>query len=467
MLLSGRSLSRDSQPKRWFPRSLPMLLLALLVAGPTTVWAGHRLFRNNAVGGVSIDTEGVLRQPSPEGRKMLLEELRKDLRKAPAELAMPVELRMVSLRRLEAACEHALRHNLGKIPDELMFLGGLQRIQYVFVYPEQNDIVLAGPGEGWRVDEQANVVGVTTGRPVMRLDDLLVAFRQVEAARREGITCSIDPTEEGYRNLINLLNRQQQSRGQVNTRVLEAEMKRAFGPQQIKVTGVPATSHFARVMVAADYRMKRLAMHLDPSPVRGLPSYLEMLKSSSSPANVNPRWWLACNYEPLARSDDGLAWELRGPGVKVLTEDEIVTEQGEVASDRKNPLAERWADLLTEKYEELSGHDAVFGELRNLMDMCVIAAVISKNGLLQKAGLSLPLLTGADSELELEVWNAPKTVDPQVSFLKTRGGWVVSASGGVEIGSWEVASRHEVTPAVGKVREKALAANTEQWWWQY
>ena len=48
------------------------------------------------------------------------------------------------------------------------------------------------------------------------------------------------------------------------------------------VNGVPADSHFARVLVAADYRMKRLAMNFDPSPVNGLPSYLHMIKPGAA-----------------------------------------------------------------------------------------------------------------------------------------------------------------------------------------
>jgi hypothetical protein len=42
---------------------------------------------------------------------------------------------------------------------------------------------------------------------------------------------------------------------------MESAMKEAFGPQKITITGVPANSHFARVLTAADYRMKRLAMN--------------------------------------------------------------------------------------------------------------------------------------------------------------------------------------------------------------
>ena len=104
---------------------------------------------------------------------------------------------MVSLRGLEAALDEVLKAGTGAVPDEVRFLAGIQRIEYVFVYPEDNDVVLAGPGEGWKVDEKANVVGVTTGRPVLRLDDLLVALRTVEQSRLGGITCSIDPTAEG------------------------------------------------------------------------------------------------------------------------------------------------------------------------------------------------------------------------------------------------------------------------------
>ena len=64
----------------------------------------------------------------------------------------------------------------------------------------------------------------------------------------------------------------------------------------------------ARILVAADYQMKRYAMDLETPPVRGLPSFLDLLKSKrGSTANMNPRWWMACNYDPMARSDDGLA----------------------------------------------------------------------------------------------------------------------------------------------------------------
>ena len=67
-------------------------------------------------------------------------------------------MRAVSLKHLEAALAKA--HAEGKpLPPEVVYLAGLQRVRYVFVYPEQNDIVLAGPAEGWKMDALGNVVG--------------------------------------------------------------------------------------------------------------------------------------------------------------------------------------------------------------------------------------------------------------------------------------------------------------------
>lgn len=441
-------------------RVMSTLAVIVLVAGPQHLTAGHLGFRGNSVGGVKIDTEGVLSQPDAESRKMLLQHLRQDLKKPAPEMAMPTELRMISLKGLEAALADAMQNNLGHIPDEVRYLGGLQRIQYVFVYPEEGDIVLAGPAEGWKVREDAVVVGVTTDRPVIQLDDLLVALRTARAARTEPISCSIDPTAEGRRNLDALLARTRT----FNPSVPKA-IEKALGPQQITITGVPADSHLARVLVAADYRMKRIAMHLDPSPVKSLPSFVQMMAESRKvPENMMPRWWLACNYEPLAKSEDGLAWELRGPGVKCMTEDEFIGDDGQVqGTGRKNVIAEKWANKMTEVYDELSQKDAVFGQLRNVMDLCVIAALIEQEGMLSKAKLELPTILGEKSELTHETWNAPKTVASQASFLKVGREYIITASGGVEITSYEVASRSQVSAEVKKVYASRQAP-TKGWW---
>ena len=60
-------------------------------------------------------------------------------------------MRMISLKGLEQAVKKGLKDGTPGLPEEVRYLAGLQRIEYVFLYPEQNDIVIAGPGEGWKV----------------------------------------------------------------------------------------------------------------------------------------------------------------------------------------------------------------------------------------------------------------------------------------------------------------------------
>ena len=457
-------LRRCLSPHSLVARAAVASLCLLILLQPVLVQAGHFGFRGGQVGGVSIDAEGVLRSAKPESKNILRQALLVEIKKPAAELNQPVGMRMVSLKGLEAAIQSAQRDNLGQLPDEVRFLAGLQRIQYVLVFPNENDIVLAGPGEGWKVDNNANVVGVTTGLPVLQLDDLLVALRTVNAARQQGISCSIDPTPEGRDNLQRFLN----SVKQFSPSILEPAQK-AMGPQQITLTGVPADSHFARVLVAADYHMKRIGMNLDKSPVNELPGYLDLLaKKGAKPSSATPRWWLACNYEPLLRSEDGLAWELRGPGVKAMTENDVVNNQGQAAgAGRKDVTAQQWADLMTKHYGELSKKNAVFGELRNIMDMCVVAALIEKEGLATKAGLSIPLMADSKSELApLTWWNVPKTVATQCSFIKAGREYIFTASGGVQVDSWAVASNSAVKAEVAQAREKAGVPAGKAWWYQ-
>ncbi|MCY2986605.1 MAG: DUF1598 domain-containing protein, partial [Planctomycetota bacterium] len=283
-------------------------LLLMSGAGPASAQINNG-FNQRAVGGITVDAQGVIRQSVPDERLADVRQLRKDAGQVPTELQPGGELRKISLRALETVLRQASADNPARLPDELQYLGGLQRIQYVLVYPEQKDIVLAGPGEGWTIDDRGEVVGVTTGLPVLRLEDLLVALRTVEAARTEGLSVSIDPTPEGRRRFKNSIANMKQ-RGLDLTREAVAGLAEAMGPQEITFTGIPTDSNFARVLVAGDYRMKQLAMGLDKAPIPGLPSFLERLKAKNGlPGNAMPRWWLACNYEPLARSEDRLVWQ--------------------------------------------------------------------------------------------------------------------------------------------------------------
>lgn len=410
--------------------------------------------RNGVVGGVSIDADGVVTRATLDEAQLAA------ARRSVLGGAAKTNLRMISLTGLEQALTEQFA--AGKpISEEILFLAGLQRVEFVFAVPEQKDIILAGPAESWRIDERGAAVGVTTGRPTLRLDDLLEAFRTADLAREgRGISCSIDPTEEGVVRLQRLLRNRNL---QFNQSTAEL-MQKAVGPQRITVTGVLPDSHFARVMVAADYLMKRLAMDLEEAPVADMPSYMDLLKSggASSARTASPRWWMAVDYERLLRSEDGLSWQLRGPGVKVKSEDAYVDARGKIVESRRpDRLAQRWADTMAAKYGELSVAMPVFGELRNCMDLAVIAALITHYDLVKHVGADWPSLTGSN-RIRGPQYHVPTTVESHISVARARNQWIVGVSGGVDLDSWSVLNE----PETGAIAARKPRPEKSSWWWE-
>ena len=436
------------------------LVAATLLAGLVCPRTTKAQIIEQEVAGVSANTEGILKNVEIDRLRVLQRARQAAMQPAAGEMAAASKLRKISLRKLEAAIERELNGGT-RLSDEMRYLAGLQRIQYVFVYPDQHDIVLAGPGEGWKINEQGETVGVTTGWPVMLLDDLLVALRHAETSRRVGISCSIDPTADG---LVRLRKLAGELKTIGNPQSTAANIENTLGLQNISVTGIPRESHFAHVIVAADYKMKRLAMNFDEAPVRGMPSYLDMMRGGGrGMQSMLPRWWLAPAYNAMLTDESGLSWELRGAAVKTLSEEDYVTETGQREHTGKSGgLSRKWADNMTAHYEELAKADAVFGQLRNCIDLAIVAALISKERLTEKAAYSMPLLLD-DARITSLRFNAPTHVPSQASVLKKGRNWIISASGGVQLDPESIVTKRE-TAVLAPVRAEA-AAKGERWWW--
>jgi hypothetical protein len=407
-----------------------------------------------AVGGISIDADGIIRNLDPKALDTLAKERRQAIAGGAGRPGGEGTLRKVSLAGIIAAVNAAGKDR--QLPPDVVFMGGLQRVTHVFVDPEGHDIILAGPGEALAVDAAGTVVGASSGRPLLQLEDLIVALRSIDAVRSGGIKCSIDPTPDGIVRLQTLL-RSQRTIGQ-NPEATLVAMQNAVGDQRVTVGGVPGDSRFSRVLVAADYRLKRIGMGLEPSGVPQLPSYLSMAPAGGAGGTALPRFWLEPDYDPLSRDPDELAWRINGRRIRCLTENDLFdaegTRKGRGAADQG---AEKWCQLMTAHYDDVARRQPVFAELVGCVDLAVVAALVHGRQLADRAGLDLGPLVDA-KKLPLPSYAVPASVPTVAKAVKRGNQWVVSASGGVACQPWAFATNTAESPEPGRDRAAALAS---------
>ena len=145
-------------PSSWMIRTMVFLAIACSLQASRV---DAQLFNNGrlcVVGGVRVDADGVLRNATVEEQNGFLMQMRDQVAEAKGDLAKPTDLRMISLKKIQALVLDAVR-NQTSLPEEVLYLGGLTRVEYVFVYPERQDIVIAGPSEPWQVGPAGSVVG--------------------------------------------------------------------------------------------------------------------------------------------------------------------------------------------------------------------------------------------------------------------------------------------------------------------
>jgi len=423
--------------------------------------------------GVFIDADGVLKYryvADPTGRltQRKLAEARFTLNK---DVAKPSKLRKISLNRLEAALAERLKQN-GRPTSEMQYLAGLQRLQYVFYYPQTRDIVIAGPAEGWGENLAGRTIGIHSGRPVLELQDLIVALRAYPADGRKvgAVTCSIDPTAEGLQRLQKFMSSLRPQPTQRWAQYAATGMSKSLGLQTITIGGISPKTHFAEVLVEADYRMKLIGIGIERPQVK-LVSYVERANAATVARNAMQRWYFVPDYECVRVAEDKLAMQLVGDGVKLVGEDEVVQADGSrVAAGGRSRASQQFVDNFTAVYPELAAKLPVYAQLRNCIDMLVAAAFIQQQDYYGKAGWEMSLL-GSEEALPVEVHNPPKQVKTTVNIIWKGRRLMTPLGGGVQIiptkaldsGVLQRDEDGKVAAQRDAIKVDSLPAG--QWWW--
>jgi hypothetical protein len=424
------------------------------------------------IGGVAVDAEGVIKLKSTADQtgQLLTKQQQAAIRAGlNTKAAKKSPIRYISLTRLE---QDIKAHN-GALTDEMRYLAGLLRVRYVFFYPDSGDVVIAGPAEGWTTDANERAVGIASGRPVIRLEDLCVALRAFPPGGKvtRMIGCSIDPTQEGlkaYEQFVRSIGSNLDPRDTQRVELVAEGMRNAKGLQSVSVNGISPKTHFAMVMVEADYRMKLIGIGLEKPPVK-LVSFVDRANAANLGSQGLARWFFTPNYECVRTTVDGQGMELVGDGVKVVGEEELVALNGQrAATAHGNSASKAFTLAFTKVYSELADRSPVYAELRNMIDLAVTAAYIQQHDFYGKANWKADVL-GDESTIATEVYNAPKQVATVVNVIR-KGNSISMPNGGVEINPLMALAPEKVMQdkdsKVSQAHDKAkIELPKGRWWW--
>ncbi|MEX2026678.1 MAG: DUF1598 domain-containing protein [Pirellulaceae bacterium] len=424
--------------------------------------------------GVYVDAGGVLKKFKPEvDRSLGTVRASAAFASAGRDPRQKAALRKVSLPRLERAVQ--LLYAQGRQPDEAMrTLAGLQKIQYVLIYPGTGDIVLAGPAGDWRPDEEGRIVDVEKGRPVVQLDDLVTVLRNAYS-KEPKFGCAITPTQENLAAAKATIERwaakpiSPSQRG----RWLE-DIRSSLGKQDVTIHGIDPRTRAARVIVEADYRMKLVGMGLEPG-VLGVESYLASieLKPGAAPPAMNVlRWWFTLNYDNFSATEPRDAFELKGPGVKVLSENELLTEKGErVHTGSSDELNARFARSFTKHFEALAAKYPVYADLRNVFDLALVTALLKSEDVPSQIGWEMTHF-GPQGRYDVALGGAPTHTESVVNHRVIGSKTIVAGiSGGVTVDPQQLVKADQIKTDTygvlkGEHKESAPASLPRSaWWW--
>lgn len=306
--------------------------------------------------------------------------------------AVPKPSRAVSLNAITAAIKS------GSATEQAKSLCGITSLRGYIPDPASKDIVLLGV--------------VDPHLPPLHLDDLVVALRSVWGVydrivgRVRYISdpgCSIDPNPAVIAQLRDFQLSWPNATG-TDDQQARTEAWKNIGkqPQNVRIMGVPFDCRFAKVMVDADYYMKRIVNGSVALGIDGLSSLSDMDiearrqllragKNSRITGGSLSRFWFSpgdTTYEVR----DG-ATILRSCNVKLLTEEEYLTEHGAIAQmGRPDPAAGEFARSFSERYDQIAAQRPIYKKLKALFAYVAIARLMKDDRADRTAGTAISYL---------------------------------------------------------------------------
>lgn len=297
--------------------------------------------------------------------------------------------RVVSLKRLQETVRRGLVKDVS--PNAVQNMCGLNTIEGYYIDRKNRDLLIFG-----KVDPRM---------PPLLLDDFIIALRCAwkKYADKNVFTppgCSIDPSVRTMKRL-DAMEKQILAAGSMAEWQAhkEAYQTACAQRQTVRVVGMPFHTHFASVLVKADYDMKRIVSGADPIDIPGvadlysLSSYTARQAVLSKNTRIQPTgrlsrfWFKPSQYQFLEQRD----WVMLDKcEISLLTEEQYLTEDEVVrSSGRADAHAEKVADGITTYYTYIAQKRHIFRQLKELMRMYIVLEAMYVKDAHQDGGLSL------------------------------------------------------------------------------
>ena len=456
-----------------------LVSLIKTVTGTESDWEDTEEAKKNPIywpPGIEVDPNGLLRGLTHEDKGQTLSGLGHRAREADLNTDMRAKssMRIVSLTRLEKELAKKLAEGHA-VPETMQHLAGLTQIQYVFVYPDQHEVVIAGPAEGWKYDALGRAVARESGRPSLFLDDLVTVLRTFSPRGAGYFNCQILPREEGLRRIQQFVQ-ESNSRGPIDASQLgnwTKKLQQQLGLQDVDINGVPLESRIAQVIFEADYRLKLIGigkLHAG----HGIPSYFDILPKVGAVKATNMdalRWWLSMKYDAVTHSPDRNVFHIEGSAVLCQSENEKISAKGQRVHTGKSEAANTmFAEAFTDHYSELAGDDPVFADLQNIFDVSLVAALLWDNRVPDRIGWDMGVFA-AGGAYQPAAFQPAKTIESVVNHRVYNGkDIVVQVAGGVDGRMRNVLENPNVFREASNLTAEKSKGRAPQlpegrWWW--
>jgi hypothetical protein len=218
--------------------------------------------------------------------------------------------------------------------------------------------------------------------------------------------------------------------------------------------------------------MKLVGMGLEEGTL-GVRSYLDSIPAGSDPPEMSVlRWWFTLNYEAIKTTPDRLTFAIEGQGVKVLSENEMLTASGQrVHSGKSDELTAEFAASFTRHFGRLAAKYPVYADLKNIFDLALVAGLIRHEDLAGQVGWEMSYWADPQG-YQVALGAAPREVQSIVNHrMLSNRRFVAGASGGVSVDTSKYVSHEavkqddygELTAQYQGHQPRNLARNA--WWW--